>query len=513
MTLRQRLGAWLGTRFDEARRGDDRGAALVLALIFVTVVVVVMAAVLAYADTNIRATVALRRQAAAAATAEAAAEVAINTLRKAGYNGSSGQCFGASAAANTLTLDNFRPNTAGAADSAAVTCERDTATSQLPSTGTPSGYALRALQANSGAETAVDVKVTGSGSGVNVAGDVGSAGSIVMDHGALNVTGSVHAKSCSGTINATVTKTCGAAAPNVTDPLYALPPAPLGPGNVTACATKRTFSPGVYSTLSTLTDAWSSCGAATVFDFRPGVYYFAFSGLWEINRGTMVAGSRNVLTNTPPAIPGACPNPLTSSTPGAGVQFVFGAEARMLLTGDAKVEICGQTPTVTGEPPIALYGLRSPLGSGSLLVPAQSGCITRFAGSGTKCAVIQTDNHSSGLAFYVQGHAYQPNAKVDLDLRGSSDQFFSGGMTVRSLAIFSPASSTLPTPLSSGPIQVPAAGRTIVLLTVYVCPAQATCTTGTGKIRLRVKAGLADPSGTTTPGPRSVTVYSWSVQR
>jgi hypothetical protein len=505
MTLRQRL--------DHARRSDDRGAALVIALIFVTVVVVVMAAVLAYADANIRATVALRRQASTAAAAEAAAEIAINALRKGNYNGTSGDCFGT--LGNTMTLPNLHPAAGGASDSAVVTCERDTGTSQVPSTGTPTGYALRALQEDSALETAIDVKVTGSGSGINVAGDVGSRSNIVMDHGALNVTGSVYAKSCTGTINATVTTECGPTARNVPHPLYAEPPDPTISRNVPGCATKMTFEPGIYSNLSALNDAWSTCGTTAVYDFRPGVYYFTFNGAWRINRGTMVAGSRNALTTTPPGIPGACPNPLdTTKDPLAGVQFVFGTEAQMLLTGSAKVEICARAATAASPVPIALYGLTGDIGSGALRVRGQSGCIVRVTGNlNNRCAVVKTDNHSGSLVVHFQGHVYQPGAKVELDLRGSSDQFFSGGMTVRAVQIFSPASSTLPTPISSGPIQTPGPGRTVIFLTVYVCTEQSTCATGSGRVRLRVKVGLADPSGTTTPGARGVTIYSWSVQR
>jgi hypothetical protein len=116
------------------------------------------------------------------------------------------------------------------------------------------------------------------------------------------------------------------------------------------------------------------------------------------------------------------------------------------------------------------------------------------------------------VRFYFQGHVYMPLAKVDLDLRKSSDQYLNGGVTVRAFSLFSPASGVIPTPLSSGPIQLPRAGRTIVFLTVYVCPATP-CTAGSGKTKLKVKVGFADPGGPATAGPRGVTIYNWSVVR
>lgn len=495
MTLRQRLSA--------ARR-DDSGAALVIALLFITVVSVAIAAVLAYADANVRVTAALRNQADGTATADAAAQVAINALRNSTYQGPTGDCLGPS---GELTLSRFHPT-----DSAVVTCARDDATSVVGSSGIPSGYALLALQNNSSFEDAVNMKANGPGAGVNVSGDVGSASNINMEQGNLNVTGKVNAKSCAGTINASGGKVCGPTAPTLTDPNYATPSAPTANGTISACAAKRTFTPGLYSNLDTLNNAYSSCSAATVFDFRPGIYYFSFSGVWTINKGTTVGGSTSPLGTTPPTIPGACPNPLTTNSTD-GVTFVFGNQAQLLITDTAKVEICGRRPAFgSSDPAIAFYGLKTTLGSGSLRVPAQTGCVIRFSGSGARCAVISTDNHSDTVRFYFQGHVYMPRAKIDLYLLKTSDQYLNGGVTVRAFSLFSPASSTIPTPLSSGPIVTPGPGRTVVLLTVYVCPDSTTCNTGTGKLRLRVKVGFAD-EGTPVAGARAVTIYNWSVQR
>ena len=485
MTLRQRL-----QRNSGDYRGDDSGAALVIALVFVTVVAVAIAGVLAYADANLRATVALRQQAQTVAAAETAADVAINMLRKSDYTGGGG-CFGS----GPLTLNNFDPPMT-------VSCEDDTDTSQSGSTGIPTGYALRALQTNPVLEHAVEIKANGPGTGINIAGDVGSAGNVFMDAGDMYVTGDLTAKICTGTINVTGTKTCGPTAPTLTDPDYQQPPDPTGDGTISACGPVRTFTPGVYSNLNALNDAWSNCSATTVFDFRPGIYYFSFNGVWRIDRGATIGGSLSALGATPPAMPGACPNPLITNSSG-GVTFVFGDRAQLLITNAAKVEICGRRPpSGSSDPAIAFYGLKNSIGSGSLSVPAQNGCVTRF-GSGNRCAVITTDNHSDGVRFYFQGHVYMPRAKVELDLRKSSDQYLNGGVTVRAFQLFSPASSVIPTPLSSGPIVTPRPGRTVVLLTVYVA----------GDVKLKVKVGFADEGGSATAGERGVTIYNWSVVR
>lgn len=484
MKLRQRLQQRL-------QRRDDSGAALVIALLFVTVVAVAIAGVLSYADANVRATRALRQQAATVAAAETAADVAINMLRKSTYTGS-GDCF----PSGPLQLTSFNPPMT-------VTCEDDDASSQSGATGTPSGYALLALQNNSTLEDAIYVKANGPATGINVAGDVGSASNVFMDHGDMHITGSLDAKICTGTINVTGTRNCGPSAPSLTDPNYPAPPTPTVAGTISPCAAKRTFTPGVYSDRNALNDAWSGCAAATVFDFRPGIYYFAFNGVWRIDKGTTIGGSSSPLGNTPPAIPGACPNPMINTGSTDGVTFVFGDEAQLLITDNAKLEICGRRPpSGSSDPSIAFYGLKNTLGSGPLRVQAQSGCITRV-GSGSRCAVITTDNHSDGVRFYFQGHVYMPRAKVDLDLRKSSDQYLNGGVTVRSFSLFSPASSVIPTPLSSGPIVIPRPGRTVVLLTVYV----------SGDAKLKVKVGFNDVDGSATAGERGVTVYNWSVLR
>ena len=83
-------------------RQGDRGASLVLALVFITVLSLVLMSVFAFADTSMLATIKLRSQTSESAAAEGAAQAAINALRKNGYNGNSAGCFGG---ATTLYLN------------------------------------------------------------------------------------------------------------------------------------------------------------------------------------------------------------------------------------------------------------------------------------------------------------------------------------------------------------------------------------------------------------------------
>ena len=71
---------------------DDRGAALLMVLIIVLVISLVGAALLTFADTSIRTTVALRSQGAAVYAADGAAQIAVNQLRADNFNGGTGGC-------------------------------------------------------------------------------------------------------------------------------------------------------------------------------------------------------------------------------------------------------------------------------------------------------------------------------------------------------------------------------------------------------------------------------------
>src|SRR5262249_60596226 len=56
------------------------------------------------------------------------------------------------------------------------------------------------------------------------------------------------------------------------------------------CDKKITFQPGIYPDWALLDDAFN-CNKAVVYDFRPGVYYFNYTGVWNIDPGTVIGGT------------------------------------------------------------------------------------------------------------------------------------------------------------------------------------------------------------------------------
>lgn len=503
-------------------RGDERGAALIYALLFVTVIAIAVAAVLTLADTNLRTTRAMRQQAAQAAAADGAAQVAINALRQGTYAGA-GDCFGPSGG-GTMELPSFYPQQDGPALSTRVECVYD---SNYSEQAAPSlGYALIGLSQPGGNEDTLNLQANNGGP-VRIAGDVGANGNIVSVHASLQIDGALDAALCNplpaslpdanGTdIVVTGTVTCDGSV-TVSDPNLDLPPGatPTPAQIVPACpngTAKITFQPGVYTDRTALNNLWGGSCDAQVFDFRPGIYWFDFSGAWELDEGVTVAGSAAPLPNTAAAIGDleqACPSPLTTNDPNAGVVFIFGGEARLLITGSAQVALCGKR-LYEDQPPIVTYGLKTAVGS----VPAQTGCVTLFTGNdSSKCPVIRTiTNGSTDIDVYIHGVNYQPLAWIELDIRNSTKLYFRGGVVARRVTMFAPASAEVPTPISSGPGNGAAGqSRTVVYLAVYVCPASS-CSSG-GSLQLKVKAGFTDANGTPQAGRREVTVYSWSVQR
>jgi type II secretory pathway pseudopilin PulG len=513
----------------KTRRSDDSGAALVLALVFITVVAVVVAVVLSFADTSMRTTMALRDQAEATANAEGVAQIAINTLRQGTYP-VTGNCFGAGAGDATLTLPpNYYAPASGAADPARVTCEQDTTNSVAGGSTVPDNAIL--TLGTSTSEEGIYVDVNGNGN-LKVTGNVSSNSTIKVDHGGLTASGSARTrKSCSGSIVSTPSKACNTEI-QVGDPGYSAPTATPTPQSVQQCNDSKkhifTFNPGLYTNANDL-NKLNDCKNST-FWFTPGTYYFNFRGgdgeehsdhgdgdtEWAIDTGYLIAGTLTPGTtlslSSPPTIPGACVSPVPPSSGGAwtapvgvpGVQFVFGGQSRINF-GAAQAEICGTYSA--SAPPIALYGLKTDVGTGSNKVSAQNGCITDLDHG---CSVISSDSSNSKLV--IQGTTYVPLANVDITIKNSSLQTFRGGVIARSLDVSATGSANLASPAFVVPAGSITAGRTIVWLNVYVCPGVSTCNTG-GTLRLRAKVGIADSNGIAVPGTRQITVYSWSVQR
>lgn len=367
-------------RLTRALAGDG-GSSMVLVLIIVTVLAVSLAALLSLVNTNVRATVGLRGQAAAEYASDGALQAAINGIRNSTYNGGSGQrCFGAT---DTLSLPGFTDP-----DSAAVTCTADPAKVliQCPSLSRCNrpGAAILTLGRVTG-EDGVNIQQP-TGSTFRVHGTVFSNTTINVVNGSLTTNARVYARgACTGTIVSTPAPSCSygsTANPIGDDPGY-LPAAATVPARraLPACTTQSsvvTFQPGYYDDavgLSAMMAGNSACRHSTWW-FTPGTYYFDFhnsgantnpllsagANVWTVDDGYLVAGrpvdAGGAVLAAPPVpavIPGSCQNPINSAS-AVGVQFIFGGDSQFAIKS-GRAEICGTYSAAT--PPVAVYGLKT----------------------------------------------------------------------------------------------------------------------------------------------------------
>jgi hypothetical protein len=483
--------------------GDDSGASLIIAMIFVTLVGMVSGVLLSFADTGVDTTIQLRKQSAAASAADGAAQVAINTLRKSSYSNAAGQsCFGAS---NGLSLPNFP---AAGAGSAYVTCSPDAesgaaSTGSINASNTPSN-AILSLGGISSLESGVQVTATAATNNLLVKGGVFSNSSITVTPGTLQSDTSITALSnlCNPASALTSPSTdCFASTPQA-DPGYQPLTGSQTVQSVPTCASGGglvTFSPGLYTNSQTL----GACDNNTMW-FKPGVYYFDFAKnrpTWVIDTGALVGGTpTTTLSAAAPSMPGSCVSPLTS-TAAPGVQFVFGGYSALDIRGTAKVELCGSYSSTA--PPIAVYGLKT----GTGVVSAPTGCTITIGG----CPLLSSSDSALSSALYVQGTVYAPAALVALSYGSSTGQFIKDGVIARSVS--ASLYGVSPTGVELAPRTLgPKGAETDVFLQVYVCPKEITCSAASGRLQLESDVGIGT-TASVVPGARSVRVYSWAVQR
>jgi hypothetical protein len=489
--------------------GDESGASLIIAMIFVTLVGMVSGVLLSFADTGVDTTIQLRKQSADATTADGAAEVAIDALREGSYSNATGQsCFGSS---NGMALANFPAPGAG---SAFVACSPDEgsgskSTGALNASNTPANAILARETFSS--EAGVLATTLNSTDTMQVKGQVYSNLGVAVNKGVLKSDTGVTAQSgyCvfsnGGSISSPKTE-CNATTTQP-DPNYATPTATQTARTVPTCTAGAVvnFSPGLYTNATSL----SNCDNA-IMAFASGTYYFNFTGpssTWTMNTGSLVGGTPTtaLVAGRSPTIPGSCVSPLTSTTPNAGVQFVFGGVSRMDVSGSARAELCGSYSATV--PPVAVYGLKAAAGT----VPALNGCMVTQGG----CSLITSSDQAANSAVFVQGTVYAPTALVTLSYQPSAGQvtgdFVKDGMIVRSVTAqvygLSPTGIEVPA-LTVGP----KGAETDVFLQVYVCPGEATCSAATGRLRLESKVGVSTAIPV-VPGARTVRVYSWAAQR
>jgi hypothetical protein len=161
-----------------------------------------------------------------------------------------------------------------------------------------------------------------------------------------------------------------------------------------------------------------------------------------------------------------------------------------------------------GYLPPAFRGENAAIPGGNCLTSTYTG------GSAGQCAVLSTTTAYAG-AFYIQGTTYVTEAVIDLALNNITSQVLRFGVVARALWVKETGSITY-----SGPvIEVPdnstgyGPGGTVVYLNVYLCQAASTCSAASGKLGLRARVLLYDPTTVPSPPARQITIQSWSVQR
>ena len=94
-------------------------------------------------------------------------------------------------------------------------------------------------------------------------------------------------------------------------------------------------------------------------------------------------------------------------------------------------------------------------------------------------------------------------------------QVFRWGVVARSLYVESTGAFAFPGAVIELPDESPGLGLdgTLVRLTVYLCPGEATCDPSTGPPTLKARVQMWDPTGATVAGARQVSILSWDHPR
>ncbi len=370
------------------RRGDDRGASLIIALAFVTAIGLVVGSLLGYASANFTAAATVRARAQLTYDAEGALQAAINATRNSPYdNGTSETCLGSGSMSfpgpngSTVTVDCTPGVGTGAAGSDVPINDHNKPPAALmtlggngaePGLGVGSNNVLRIRGAASIRST-----ITSGGTACSQSPQppTTNCSEVYNDHGQVHAGGA-----CAGvTVYSIPAAACDIGSWDP-DPSYAQPSSsgldyqevpttcPAGP--------VLRFDPGYYDDGAALNQLFAACPTKT-FWFTPGTYVFDFhndggdlwsgsSHVWKISSSqTRVVGGTPSGWNpaapwwafTQPSIPGSCVSPLSKLSSGtSGVKFVFGGDSQLQI-GGAQVELCGSY--ASSSPPIAIYGAKS----------------------------------------------------------------------------------------------------------------------------------------------------------
>jgi hypothetical protein len=526
-------------------RGNDHGATLLLVLIIITVVALVTAGLLAFSETSIRTTVALRFQGASAYDADGAASTAVNQIKNDKFNNLAGQCV---SSASGLSLPNFYPGTNGsAAASAYVQCTpgpNDGQGGDPNQANTSPGSALLALDANLG-EDGIYINVNAGPT--KIRGGVFSNSKITAPSGLTNVwsppptdptrkTYNIARGACDTTKVIVANPAYGSticdygnvpddrgADPGTLTPhggTYDIPAVAPANGTIGTCTGVQfqTVTPGRFTDAGPLNNL-TGCANKIVW-FKPGKYYFDLQGIngttWDVPAIFVIAGTPTIpFTTTPTAaqMPSACIVP-GATTPGAvatttsGAEFIFGGDTKLSVNrasgnDGSQLTICASNsdPLVGGGPPMAVYGLKTALGG---TFPVRKETLCPPAGS---CSLIDTGN-SPKATLTIQGTTYAPPAFINVILNNNTKKVFYWGLIANAISFTGTGSADISNSLVDVPDQAanPTPSPTGMLLEVYVCPAVSSCNaSGTPKLRVKVKVS--------STSPRAVTVVSWASPR
>lgn len=360
-----------------SRAKGERGASLIMVIVFVMVFGLIGAAILDFANTGFDASESTVEVRNGQHAVDGAMEGAINAIRRSNSAGFAG---------SPVACPTFEYDATDASDpDVTVTCKA-LGSSTGGSDSTIPEYAVLIL----GRTGSDGFYHSGSASKVlTIDGGIFSNRVIDAGNASISVFGDVFAlKSCEPddsqgeptTITATGFRKCHLndpgfpqheSHPGEADPSYAMQISSLSglPGDPDAsCSNPNAvirFIPGIYTE-----DPAGLVPAACkgkVWWFTPGTYYFNFNsnGLWDIPNDISVVGGTlsngwGVNTNASTiSFPDAC-DPGTASTPKNGVQFILGGDTRIVTSGPAeRLELCAGQAGVTDKQRIAVYGLSS----------------------------------------------------------------------------------------------------------------------------------------------------------
>ncbi len=352
------------------RPAKDEGSALVLALIVVMVISIILGAVLTMAQTTQRTTVHLNSETQTSRNADNAVQAAVNAMQNGTFINEDGTpCFQADDTPSDAERDIFPYDSAGPG-SVAVVCSGTPGSGvqhpEVPITqANKPGNAILTL--GEAPTDGVDARSTYSYfSRFDVGGPVFSHGPISTYGKGLTAKGYVRARGiCSDpTLLQPAPAQCkydgfeGGMDPDYDKLLPStVPPlatVPSGSGCFPILNPTVAFEPGYYNNAAALnaltTNAGDSC---TTYWFKPGVYYFDFSNAgtheWKVSDGRLVAGTRTGIFSRD------CISPLKSQTNG-GVQFIFGGNSRLTVSGEGSAAICGQYSKFA--PAMAVQGVK-----------------------------------------------------------------------------------------------------------------------------------------------------------